>query len=40
MARPFQPHASFSIENNGDKKFSIDSILTDKDQESVMLSEM
>ena len=45
MANAFQPYASFTIENNrvnfySDKIFSVDSMLTDKGQESVMLSEM
>ena len=45
MAKALQPYASFSIENNrvnfySDRFISIDSMLTDKGQESVMLSEI
>ena len=45
MARALQPFAGFAIENNrvniyNDKIFPIDSLTTDKDQKSVMLSEM
>ena len=45
MAQALQPYVSFPIENNrvnvySDKIFSIDSMLTDKGQESAMLSEM
>ena len=44
MAKALQPHASFPIEKNrvnfySDRFFPIDSMLTDKGQESVM-SEM
>ena len=45
MAKALQPYACFPIENNRvnfyrDRFFPIDSMLTDKGQESVMLSEM
>ena len=45
MTRLLQPYTSFPIENNrvnfySDRIFPIDSMLTDKDQESVMSSEM
>ena len=45
MSKDLQPYASLPIENNrvnfySDKIFSINSMLTDKGQESVMLSKM
>ena len=45
MDRLLRPYASFAIENNrvnfySARNFPIDSKLTDKDQESVMLSKM
>ena len=45
MARALQPYANFTIEDNrinfySSKIFPIDSILTDKGQESAMLLEM
>ena len=45
MSRALQPYASFLIENNrvnfyNDRIFLFDSMLTDDDQESVLLSEM
>ena len=45
MAKAFQPYASFTIENNRvnfyrNEIFPIDPMLTDKGQESAMLSEM
>ena len=45
MAKALQPYASFTIEDNkvnfySSKIFPIDSMLTDKGQESSMLLEM
>ena len=45
MAKTLQPYASFTIEDNGlnfssNEIFSIDSVLTDKSQESAMWLEM
>ena len=45
MSRALQPYASFTIENNGinfysNEIFPIDSMLTDKGQESAMLLEV
>ena len=45
MAKALQPYASFTIENNRvnfckDEIFPIDSMLTDKGQESATLLEM
>ena len=45
MARALQPYTSFTIEDNGinfynNEIFPIDSMLTNKDQESAMLLEM
>ena len=45
MSRALQPYASFPIENDrvnfhSDKNFSVHSMQTGNDQESVMLSEM
>ena len=45
MAKALQPYASFPIKNNrvnfyADRFFLIDSMLTDKEQDSVMLPEM
>ena len=45
MARALQPYVSFTIEDNGinfysSEIFPIDSMLTDKGQESAMLSKI